>query len=78
MPIVHLIVVIVHYVIVVIELHGEFWSLMGRAMSIYWMHILLQKKALFALFVYIFHNDRHPHFWNTINNYSNDEKDMYF
>lgn len=35
MPIVHLIVVIVHYVIVVIELHGEFWSLMGRAMSIY-------------------------------------------
>lgn len=41
MPIVHLIVVIVHYVIEVIERHGEFWSLMVQAMSVYWMHILL-------------------------------------
>lgn len=35
MPIVHLIAVIVHYVIEVIELHGEFWSLMVQAVSIY-------------------------------------------
>lgn len=35
MPIVHLIVVIVNYIIEVIERHGEFWSLMVRAMSVY-------------------------------------------
>lgn len=76
MPIVHLIVVIV--MLEVIKLYGELKNLIVWAMSIYWIHILL-KKALFALFVFRFSIMRGTHiFWTTINDYSINDKGMYF